>query len=946
MEMGTGLGVVGLQFSGQLSLEKVQQAAKELGSRFPLLLARVVGQGKTGGPLELHLCRDAKPITVVSRSIDDVAAWEAAAPLDNDPSSLENGEESDVPKKDQESDAYGDACGEGEKSTSAMEAEFKKLSAADVAVERGVEEEEEEDEFEDAEDGDGDGDGDDDDGGGDGDGKSDGDGGNGGGEFLEASATEGSGGIKVTGRFKGADKAEDLHRIVEMELNQPITGAHGEAPADALQVASKGLLSGTGLPSSVRYPSLPSSVRYPSLPSSVRYPSLPSSVRYPSLPSSVRYPSLPSSVRYPSLPSSVRYPSLPSSVRYPSLPSSVRYPSLPSSVRYPSLPSSVRYPSLPSSVRYPSLPSSVRYPSLPSSVRYPSLPSSVRYPSLPSSVRYPSLPSSVRYPSLPSSVRYPSLPSSVRYPSLPSSVRYPSLPFSVRYPSLPSSVRYPSLPLCLLIRLVHKTQYLDTRVPSSPIPQIHVYHLPQSHRSTCTISHAPPVSLCAAIAPCWTAQLFASWQQLSFPPCTTLNLQSPLIPQGTSHSLHSLLDRPAVRQLAMAFVPALHHSLPANLWARLSRIQEPSLSHLPSTRSSPSPLEPYLSKGLFQAYDALAYVCSCLRVQLLPNTSLNELPCHPTTFPPTPSVFLFPCRDSEAVPLPPPLSSLIPKPTETRSYLSKGLSQAYDALAYVRNSMASSHAPFQPGRADSRKNEFRSSFSCLHLDKQETESLLAALASRSCSLFSLECAAALKAVADAKQLGSRTETFNVTSIMNCRPLLDPPLPPDTMGVFTSGLPLKQPANQDLELWDVARTVDADLATAVGQKKHFIDMPVLELLFSTAMKTPTLSPECSLRTSFMSAITESPFPMDWPANEGQGHVDGVVGGGNEGLAPQLEGFVGPIFATHGVGPSISVGDALCDGELHIYINFVSPLFSQEFIAGFVKLFQRYFEEAMR
>ncbi|CAI5966907.1 unnamed protein product, partial [Closterium sp. NIES-64] len=279
-----------------------------------------------------------------------------------------------------------------------------------------------------------------------------------------------------------------------------------------------------------------------------------------------------------------------------------------------------------------------------------------------------------------------------------------------------------------------------------------------------------------------------------------------------------------------------------------------------------------------------------------------------------------------------------------------------------------------------------------------TEILLAALASRSCSLFSLECAAALKAVADAKQLGSRAETFNVT-----RPLLDPPLPPDAMGVFTSGLPLKQPANQDLELWDVARTVDADLATAVGQKKHFIDMPVLELLFSMAMKTPTLSPECSLRTSFMiaitesplpfllpphppplsllsesqamktptlspecslrtsfmiaitesplpfllpphppplsllsdsqamktptlspecslrtsfmSAITESPFPMDWPSNEGQGHVDGVVGGGNEGLAPQLEGFVGPIFATHGVGPSISVGDALCVSTMY-------------------------------
>ncbi|CAI5478524.1 unnamed protein product [Closterium sp. Yama58-4] len=581
--MGTGLGVVGLQFSGQLSLEKVEQAAKELGSKFPLLLARVVGQGKTGGPLELHLCRDPKPITVASRSIDDVAAWEAAAPLDNDPSSLELKEESDVAKKDQGSDVHADArapadSGKGDGSTSATESVTEKFSAANVADERG---EEEEDAFEDAEDGDGDGDGGDGD-----DGDGDGDGDNGGGEFLEASATEGSGGIEVIGKFKGAEKAEDLHRIVEMELNQPIIAAHGEAPADALQ--------------------------------------------------------------------------------------------------------------------------------------------------------------------------------------------------------------------------------------------IHVYHLP---RATCL----------------------------------------------TLRCHRAVLDRPAVRQLAMALVSALHRSQPA------------------VTADSP--------------------------------------------------------KDLETVSLPPPLSSLTPKPPETRSYLSKSLSQAYDALGYVRNAMASSQAPFQPGRADFRTNQFRSTFSCLRFDKQETERLLAALASRSCSLFSLECAAALKAVADAKQLGSRTETFNVTSIMNCRPLLDPPLPPDAMGVFTSGLPLKQPANQELPLWDVARAVDADLAAAVGQKKQFTDMPVLELLFSTAMKTPTFSPECSLRTSFMSAITESPFPMDWPANE-EGHVDGASGGGDEGLAPQVEGFVGPIFATHGVGPSISVGDAICDGKLHVYINFVSPLFSHDFIAGFVKLFKQYFEEAMR
>ncbi|CAI5466049.1 unnamed protein product [Closterium sp. Yama58-4] len=588
--MGTGLGVVGLQFSGQISLEKVQQAAKELGSKFPLLLARVVGQGKAGGPLELHLCRDPKPITVATRSIDDVAAWEAAAPLDNDPSSLELKEDSDVAKKDQGSDVYADArapadSGKGEGSTSAAEAVFEKFSAANVADERGEEHDEEEDAFEDAEDGDGDGDGGDGDGdGGDGDGDGDGgdgDGGggggngdNGGGEFLEASATEGSGGIKVTGKFKGVEKAEDLHRIVEMELNQPITAAHGKAPADALQ--------------------------------------------------------------------------------------------------------------------------------------------------------------------------------------------------------------------------------------------IHVYHLP---RATCLALRCH----------------------------------------------RAVLDRPAVRQLAMALVSALHRSQPA------------------VTADSP--------------------------------------------------------EHSEAVSLPPPLSSLTPKPPETRSYLTKSLSQAYDALGYVRNAMASSHAPFQPGRADFRTNRFRSSFACLRFSKQETERLLAALASRSCSLFSLECAAALKAVADAKQLGSRTETFNVTSIMNCRPLLDPPLAPDAMGVFTSGLPLKQPANQDLPLWDVARTVDADLAASVGQKKQFTDMPVLELLFSTAMRTPTFSPECSLRTSFMSAITESPFPMDWPANEEEGHADGASGGGDEGLVPQLEGFVGPIFATHGVGPSISVGDAICDGELHVYINFVSPLFSLDFIAGF-------------
>ncbi|CAI5467140.1 unnamed protein product [Closterium sp. Yama58-4] len=278
--------------------------------------------------------------------------------------------------------------------------------------------------------------------------------------------------------------------------------------------------------------------------------------------------------------------------------------------------------------------------------------------------------------------------------------------------------------------------------------------------------------------------------------------------------------------------------------------------------------------------------------------------------------------------------------------------QAFNAVGYVRNALISSHLPFEHGRADSRKNTFTTRFVTVTFTKEETAALLAAAESHGCSLFSLECAAGLKAAARMKQLGGRTEIFSLGSAIGCRTILDPPLPQTALGEYMSMLPLKQEVSEKLPLWDVATSISAHAESALQRQQQFTDMPVLELLFSTAMKMPSLSPDHSLRTCFITAGMLAPLKVDWQLSKPDAEADvearaeatHLTGMGSEPV--QLEQVLGPVVSAHGVGPAIAIPDTLSEGILRLSFVFVTPLFTRERMATFAALTRDFMLEAAR
>ena len=62
-----------------------------------------------------------------------------------------------------------------------------------------------------------------------------------------------------------------------------------------------------------------------------------------------------------------------------------------------------------------------------------------------------------------------------------------------------------------------------------------------------------------------------------------------------------------------------------------------------------------------------------------------------------------------------PFSSIVPQEYSSAKSL---LTQAYDALSYVRSSLAMAMLPFEPGVSDITLNKFRTSMSVLRLSKE------------------------------------------------------------------------------------------------------------------------------------------------------------------------------------------------------------------------------------
>ncbi|GJP76928.1 hypothetical protein CLOP_g7373 [Closterium sp. NIES-67] len=294
---------------------------------------------------------------------------------------------------------------------------------------------------------------------------------------------------------------------------------------------------------------------------------------------------------------------------------------------------------------------------------------------------------------------------------------------------------------------------------------------------------------------------------------------------------------------------------------------------------------------------------------------------------------------SSGVSLPPPLASLMPRGAQSKGLFSK----VVDTVGYAVNSK-SAMLPFQPGCADSRKSRFQSEVISIQLSKEETDSLKAACEARGSSLYGIECAAVLKAAAEELHL-KKEESFGVTSLIDCRQHCDPPLSPSAIGVFDSGLPLKHSCSQASSLWGIAGQLTQQVAAAVSKGKHFSELPVLEMLFGTVLNNPPLSPEHSLRTSFLTAFTDGPLPLDLTGHEGSalngstsnGSSNGSSAGDSADLAPlQLDGVMGPLVASHGIGPCIGMPDFIKNGALEVLLVYPNPLYSPAKMAEFAVL----------
>ncbi|CAI7892234.1 unnamed protein product [Closterium sp. NIES-54] len=317
----------------------------------------------------------------------------------------------------------------------------------------------------------------------------------------------------------------------------------------------------------------------------------------------------------------------------------------------------------------------------------------------------------------------------------------------------------------------------------------------------------------------------------------------------------------------------------------------------------------------------------------------------PSSSSPSPSSSLSSSEDQTVAPsLPPPLAALLPKALSAKSSSVKGtFAQAFNAVGYVRNALISSHLPFEPGRADSRKNSFTTRFATVTFTKEVAMRVPVGSASSPSSFLFLYSPLFLPPY-------PLFPHPPLSSAIGCRTILDPPLPQTALGEYMSMLPLKQEVSEKLPFWDVATSISAHAESALQRQQQFTDMPVLELLFSTAMKMPSLSPDHSLRTCFITAGMLAPLKVNWQISkpdaeagvEARAEATHLTGMGSEPI--QLEQVLGPVVSAHGVGPAIAIPDTLSDGVLRLSFVFVTPLFTRERMATFATLTRDFMLEA--
>ncbi|KAI3830115.1 hypothetical protein L1987_04249 [Smallanthus sonchifolius] len=200
----------------------------------------------------------------------------------------------------------------------------------------------------------------------------------------------------------------------------------------------------------------------------------------------------------------------------------------------------------------------------------------------------------------------------------------------------------------------------------------------------------------------------------------------------------------------------------------------------------------------------------------------------------------------------------------------------------------------------------------------DTERILSGCKSRGIKLFVLLAAAGIIAARASKNLpNEKSEKYSLTTLMDCRSLLDPVLSDHHIGFYHSAILNNHDVKGGEDLWDLAQRIYTSLTTAKNSDKHFTDMADLNLLMVKVVDNPSLTPSSSLRTSLISLFDETLVENTNEFHKGIGLLD----------------YVG-CASVHGASPSLAIFDTIRDGELDCACVYPSPTHSREQMQAFV------------
>lgn len=248
------------------------------------------------------------------------------------------------------------------------------------------------------------------------------------------------------------------------------------------------------------------------------------------------------------------------------------------------------------------------------------------------------------------------------------------------------------------------------------------------------------------------------------------------------------------------------------------------------------------------------------------------------------------------------IEDAIPKEKANKPFWAHGI----DLLGYSLGSRRHSYLPFEDPQSPRRSQIVR-----LCLSSEGTSRLQNACEVEKTTMSGALAAAALKATAVLKDLANQSENYAVTTLVDCRSLVENNLPVNVIGFYHSAIINTHNINEAVNFWELARRCSNALKTAMKNRKHFTDISDVNYLMCQAIQYPALTPSSSLRTSHI-VVFEGPMIDD------MGELEKAIG---------LKDYMG-CSSIHGVGPSIAFFDAIQNGALDCACVYPAPLHSKK------------------